>query len=118
MTFKRFEEIFKSRYPDGTVWMHDDYMSHSGNRQKVGVEFAPNTKVYLYRGAYEDILCRIGIKTISKERLAEAEIHLEHLKRRHGDPNMFFPGLYTDCMEDIIKTESFLAEVRRDYVIA
>ena len=116
MTFKRFEEIFKSRYPDGHVWMHDDYMSHPGNRQKVGVEFAPNSKVYLYRGAYEDILCRIGINTISKARLAETVNYLEHLKRHHGDPDVFFGGGYTDNMKDIMKMEAFLAEVRRDYV--
>jgi len=117
MTFRRFEEIFKTKYPDGNVWMHDDYMNHPGNRQKVAVEFAPHGKVYLYRGAYEDILCRIGINTISKARLTELVNRIEYLKRRHGDREEFFGTGYFDNMRDIMEAEAFLAKVLRDYVI-
>ena len=118
MTFKRFEEIFKSRYPDGTVYMHDEF-SHgaSGTRQKIAVIFAPGGKVYMYRGAYEDVLCRIGINTISKERLAELEIHVRDLRDRNGKPDMFFGGIH-DCSDELRRAESRLEEVRRDYIIA
>lgn len=117
MTFRRFEEIFKTKYPTGNVWMHDKFAAHSGNRQKVAVEFVPHGRVYLYRGAYEDILCRIGIKTISKARLSELVNHLESLKRKHGDPDVFFGMGYTDNMRSIMKAEALLAEISRDYVI-
>ena len=118
MTFKRFEEIFKSRYPNGTVYMHDEFChGEAGKRHKVGVEFFPNGKVYMYSGAYEEVLCKMGIKTISKERLAALEESIEYLKRRHGDVDIFFGLGYIDNMREIMEREAFLAEVHRDYVI-
>ena len=118
MTFKRFEEIFKSRYPDGSVWMHDKFEHGApGKRDKVAVVFSPLSKVYMYTGAYDAILQRVGIKCVSKEHLAEAEVTLMDLKDRHGKPDEFF-GIMIDNGDEIARLEKWIEEVKRDYIIA
>ena len=118
MTFKKFETLFKGKYPDGSVDPHDVF-EHGvpGRIQKVHVVFTPNGKGYMYRGAYEDILCKIGIPVISKERFAQLEIRLEHLKELDGTTDEFFGGVF-DCSESIAKLTAEIEKYRKEYVIA
>lgn len=118
MTFKKFQSLFLTKYPDGEVFPHDVFChGESGKIQKVGVVFKPNGKVFMYRGAYEDILCKIGINVISKERFHELEIRLDHLKGLDGTTDEFFGGLW-DCANAIQKLESQIAEYKANWIIA
>ena len=117
MTFARFQEIFASKYPDGEVWMHDVFEhGQRGKRQKVAVVFKPNSKVYMYAGAYEDVLYKVGINCISKERLAEAEIHLKDLKKSNGKPDPFF-GFTIDNSKEIEALEKQIEQYKTEWVI-
>ena len=117
MTFKKFEALFKAKYPMGEVFPHDVF-EHDvpGRIQKVGVVFNPNGKTYMYRGAYEDILCKCGINTISKERFAELEGRLVHLKKLNGATDEFFGGSF-DCSEDIARLTVEIEDYKANYVI-
>ena len=117
MTFKKFETLFKQKYPNGTVYPHDVF-EHGvpGRVQKVNVVFTPDGKGYMYRGAYEDILCRIGINVISKERFAELESRLNHLRELHGSADEFFGGVF-DCSESIETLTAEIEKYRADYII-
>ena len=121
MTFKKFEELFLQKYPDGQCWMHDEFChGQSGYRQKVGIVFKPQTKVYMYAGAYEDILCKVGVNVISKERFAELLVRLEEYKRRqkeYGGTDWFF-GIPVDYSKDITELEAQIAKYRKDWIIA
>lgn len=118
MTFKKFQSLFLSKYPHGHVWMHDEYEHGvSGRRQKVAVAFYPYGKVFMYRGAYEDILCKIGINVISKERFHELEMRLDHFKKLDGTTDEFFGGIW-DCADAIQKLEKEIAEYKANWVIA
>ena len=115
MTFKKFEEIFLSKYPEGCISMHaKSGSSVKGN--KVSVAFAPTGKVYEYAGAYEDVLSKMGFKVISKERLAEVEMRLATLVERNGKP-CFFGGV-VDNTAEIVRVEAFLKEVKDSYIVA
>ena len=117
MTFKKFESLFKEKYPNGTVYPHDVY-EHGvpGRVQKVAVEFAPGGKVYKYAGAYEDILCRMGINVISKERFAEIESNLNHMQELHGSADEFFGGVF-DCSASIATLTAEIEKYRSEYII-
>ena len=114
MTFRRFEEIFKTRYPDGWVLPHGK-LGGTEKSMKTTVCFSPNGKSFLYCGAYEDILCKMGIKTISKARLAETKIRLSDLRERNGKENLF--GMIIDNSREIDRVEEFLSEIEREYII-
>lgn len=117
MTFKKFEELFHQKYPDGQVWMHDEFChGQSRYRQKVGVVFKPQTKVYMYAGAYEDILNKVGISVISKARYNELLARLEQKKRWHGTDDFF--GGVMDCSEEIAEIEAELERIKKECVIA
>lgn len=117
MTFKKFEELFHQKYPDGRVWMHDKF-EHGvpGRRQKVAVEFAPKGKVYMYSGAYEDILCKVGIKVISKGRFNELLARREQLIRWNGTDNFF--GGVMDTSKEIAEIEAEVERIERECIIA
>lgn len=121
MTFKKFEELFHQKYPDGQVWMHDEFChGQSRCRQKVAVVFKPQTKVYMYAGAYEDILNKVGISVISKQRFAELLARLEQYKRwqdDHGGTDGFF-GIPVDYSKDISKLEAEIEQIKKDCIIA
>ena len=118
MTFKKFQSLFATKYPDGRVWMHDEFEHGvSGRRQKVAVEFKPHGKVFMYSGAYEDILCKIGINVISKERFHELEVNLDHLKELNGTTDEFFGGLW-DCTEAISTLEKRIEDYKANWIIA
>ena len=117
MTFQKAHEIFMTKYPEGELVQHGKFGGTQKN-MKITVIFKRGGRCYEYYGAYEDVLCRIGFKVISKERLAEARIRLADLKARHGKVCEFF-GTYTvDNSEEIAKLEAFLAEVEADYIVA
>ena len=115
MTFKKFEEIFRSKYPDGVIAMHGKAGGTEKNK-KVYVAFQPCGKAYMYYGAYEDVLCKMGFNVISKERLAENEMRLESLKERNGKPSFF--GGVVDYTDEIAKIEARLKEYRESWIIA
>ena len=118
MTFKKFQELFATKYPEGEVWMHDAYEhGASGRRQKVAVEFKPHGKVFMYRGAYEDILCKIGINVISKERFSQLEMQLDHFKELDGTTDEFFGGVF-DCADAIQRLEKEIADYKANWIIA
>lgn len=117
MTFKKFEEIFLSKYPEGSISMHAKTGS-SVKSHKVSVAFVPHGLVYEYFGAYEDVLCKMGFKVISKERLSEARVNLAHLKERHGKVCEFFGTHTIDNSKEIARLEAFLAEVEAEYIVA
>lgn len=118
MTFKKFEAAFLGKYPEGTVYPHDVY-EHGvpGRIQKVAVTFTANGKVYMYRGAYEDILCKVGIPVISKERFAELEAQLAKLKGLDGKQDEFF-GMVFDYSADIARLTAEIENYKNNYVIA
>ena len=117
MTFKKFEELFRTKYPEGTVWAHDIF-EHDvpGRVQKVAVVFTTNGKVYKYRGAYEDILCKVGVPVISKERFATLESSLNTLKANDGKTDEFF-GLTFDYSADIARITAEIENYRANYTI-
>lgn len=115
MTFKKFESLFKQKYPSGEVCGHGKFAQTEKNK-KVAVVFNEGGKVYEYYGAYEDILNRLGIKVISESRLYAMESVLEHYKEHNGKPLIF--GGIADYDEKIAALEKEIEEIKRDYVIA
>lgn len=116
MTFMRFEEIFKSAFPEGEVFSHGEFGGTEKSMKTTAV-FAPGGKCYSYYGAYDIVLQKMGLKVISKERFREMEIRLEDLKARNGKEDSFF-GFTVDCSKEIEELEKKLGEYRRDYIIA
>lgn len=114
MTFKKFQSLFATKYPDGWVHPHGKYGGCEKN-MKVTLSFSPNGKSYSYYGAYEDILCRVGINVISKERFSELEMRLERLNEWNGTDDFF--GGVIDNTEAIQKLESQIAEYKANWII-
>ena len=114
MTFRKFEELFKSKYPNGMVCKHGEFAQTEKNK-KVALVFSETNKVYEYYGAYEDILNKIGIPVISKERFASLEQTLEQYKRWHGTEDFF--GGVRDCSADIAKYTAEIENYRANYAI-
>lgn len=117
MTFQKAHDIFMTKYPEGEIFQHGKFGGTQKN-MKITVVFNRGGRAYEYYGAYEDVLCRIGFKVISKERLAEEEIRLHDLKERHGKVCEFFGTHVIDNSEEIARTEAFLQEVHDSYIIA
>lgn len=117
MTFKKFETLFLQKYPNGEAFAHDVF-EHGvpGRVQKVAVVFENGGKVYKYRGAYEDILCKVGIPVISKERFAELEARLAHYQKENGTETLF--GDVFDYSAEIAALTAEIEKYRKEYVIA
>ena len=122
MTFQKAQEIFATKYPEGELVQHGKFGGTEKNR-KITVIFHRNTtgyngsKCYEYYGAYEDVLCRIGFKVISKERLAEMKLRLETVKEWHGKAGFF--GGVVDNSEEIARLEKRIAEYESgEWIIA
>lgn len=114
MTFSRFESIFKEHYPQGGVVAHGRFGGTDKNK-KTAVYFTECGKVYEYYGAYEDILCRLGIKVISTARLESLKLTLEHYRETNGTPSFF--GGVLDHSERISQLEKELADIESNYII-
>lgn len=116
MTFKKFEELFKTKYPYGSVCRHGDFGGAEKNK-KIAVTFDDRpayVKAYLYYGAYEDVLNRVGIPVISKDRLCGMEYSLEEYKRMHGG---IFLGKVLDYSKEIATLEAEIEEIKATRVI-
>lgn len=115
MTFKRFEEIFKSKYPEAECCMHGKFGGTEHNK-KIVIYFTPDGKCYEYYGAYEDVLNRLGIKVITKSRLYSEEAALERYKNMNGTPSLFGDGPL-DYSKEIAEYEERIARIKSDYII-
>lgn len=115
MTFKRFEEIFHSKYPDGEVIAHGK-LGGTEKSKKTTVVFCKHGRSYSYYGAYEDVLTRIGFKVISRQRLGELKARLEQYKEWHGTDNFF--GGTCDYREEIRAITEEIKEYEEEYIIA
>ena len=114
MTFNKFRQIFKLKYPQGSVVAHGKFGGTERNK-KVAVVFEEGGKVYEYYGAYEDILNKIGIKVISRERFESMELTLIALREQNGKPDFF--GGVVDNTEAIKQRRSELENIICNYMI-
>lgn len=115
MTFAKFEALFHSKYPEGEVVSHGKYGGTEKNK-KTTVIFEPMGKSYSYYGAYEDVLCKMGMKVISKERFAELELRLESLAKWNGKEGFF--GEIVNNDHEIAHLTEELRMYREEYTIA
>lgn len=113
VTHATFEELFHRKYPDGETWKHEPEVS--GRIQKTAVIFVPGGKVYFFTGAYEDVLCKIGINVISKERYESKVATLEWMKSQHGTEDFF--GGVVDNTAEIERMTSEIENYTKNYVI-
>lgn len=115
MTFKRFEEIFHAKYPDGEVIAHGQFGGTEKNK-KTTVVFERNGKCYSYYGAYEDVLKKLGFDVISKERLAELEARLDNYKQWNGTDDFF--GGVCDYTAEIKELTERIEHYKKYFIIA
>lgn len=118
MTFKKFEELFKNKYPNGEVVAHGKFGGTEKNK-KTTVIFDKNGKCYEYYGSYMDILNRVGINVVSKSEIERKENELQKLNEEHGKPNKYdFFGIepIIDNTSKIEDCEEWL-NIRRTYII-
>lgn len=114
MTFKKFEELFKTKYPEGEVVAHGQFGGTERNK-KTTVIFKPEGKCYEYYGAYEDVLCRVGIDVISKHRYQSMKASLEWYKKDHGTPKLF--GGTVDHSETIARLTKEIEDIEKNTII-
>lgn len=114
MTFNKFRQVLKSKYPQSEVYAHGKFGNTEHNK-KVALAFEPDGKVYEYYGAYEDILNKCGIKVISKERFVSLELMLITLREMNGEPDFF--GGFIDNTEAIKERTEELESIRQNYMI-
>ncbi len=123
MTFARFEEMVKERYPEAELFKHGEF---AGNKINVAIVFNPRSaidpytmewtgKVYQYNGTYCEVLNRIGIKAIYKHDLDAYYNRLERAKRMHGQEGWF--GDIIDNTEEIARLEKEISDYENNYVI-
>lgn len=117
MTFKQFEQLFHSKYPDGRCWMHNEMCRDQWRKvDKVAVEFVPGGKVHFYAGAYEDVLCKIGVPTISRQRMNNLEANLAKLQATDGQVDEFF-GIMVDNSAEIARLTAEIEQIRSTHVV-
>ena len=112
MTFKRFEEIVKSKYPEAELFSHGEF---AGNKINVAIIYEPYGKVYKYNGTYCEVLNRIGIKAIYKHDVESYRATLEMFKRTNGTEGFF--GKVIDNTESISNIERDIADFEQNYII-
>lgn len=112
MTFKRFEEIVKGKYPEAELFAHGEF---SGNKINVAIVFEPHGKVYKYNGTYCSVLCRLGIKAIYRHDLEGYRATLDMYKRTNGTKGFF--GDTIDNTEEIAKCEADISDFEQNYII-
>ena len=112
MTFRRFEEIVKGKYPESELFSHGEF---AGSKINVTVIFEPHGKCYHYNGTYCEVLNRLGIKAIYKHDLESYRATLEMLKRTNGTQGFF--GDLIDNTERIANIEADIANFEQNYII-
>ena len=116
MTFEKYQEAFKAKYPNGRTWMHNDMCrDQSGYKGKVAVEFVPGGKLYFYTGAYEDVLNKIGVNSISKERYSTLTDRLARYLEMNGQEDLF--GCVIDLSREIAETQAELKRIETECVV-
>lgn len=103
MKFKRFEELFHMKYPNGTVHQHGTF-GGTEKSMKVAIEFTPYSKVKTFYGSYQDVLKKIGIDVVYKEDIDRAKAKLERLKDEDGQVSFF---------DEVIDNSELIAEVEK-----
>ena len=117
MTFQKFVEILKTKYPDAEAYAHDTMCGGVPHyKQKTAIAFVKGGKLRHYSGAYEDVLTKVGIPTITHERLDPIIATLEMRKAEHGATDMFF-GVKIDNSVIIEQLEARIAEIKSTYFI-
>ena len=115
MTFKRFEEIVKSKYPEAEVFSHGEFERGVRSKINVTVIFEPHGKCYHYNGTYCEVLNRLGIKAIYKHDLESCRATLEMYKRTNGTEGFF--GNKIDNTESIANIEADISNFEKNYII-
>lgn len=118
MTFNKFKEILKSKYPEATACSHGEFAGTERNK-KVEINFFRNGKCYEYYGSYIEILNRIGIPCVYESDIKWGEKRLAELKERHGKSNPFslFNKTPVDNSKEIEKMEKWLSDIKSGHYI-
>lgn len=116
MTFDKFEQLVKAKYPDARLFPHGKMHGSVQSKINVGVEFYKGGKVYQYSATYCEVLNKLGIKAIYSHNLKATEEHLEYAKRTNGQKNIF-SGKVIDKASEIEELEKVLEDYRKNYVI-
>lgn len=112
MTNERANEIFRTKYPEGRIFMRGKFGGTGSGA--LAVEFRDGGKVYDYQGqSYAEVLRRFGFNVIYKhdvvnieKRIADLEYEIEHKKSKYS----LFVVEYSD--ETISQKKEQLKEYR------
>lgn len=102
MTEARANEIFKTKYPNGSILRKNS--TSAGN--KYWVVFDENSKAYFYSAtSYAELLRRLKFNVIYKHDLNNAEANVERYTKQLEDLNNGIkPGLLLIPIEDYIES--------------
>ncbi len=115
MTFKTFEDLLHTKYPEAGACPHGKFGGTSRTNQ-VEINFTPAGKCYCYYGSYQDILLRLGIKVVYQADIDRAKRHIARLKSEHGQPGLF--GGIRDLSNEIQEWEEYLTKIESgEYII-
>ncbi len=109
MEFKKFEELFKVKYPEGEVFRHGEF-AHTRENGKVVVIFRKGGKCYDYSGSYQTILSKLGIPVYTTEDVYNIKRDLERYRKENGKKSQFF-DFVLDWTEEIERLEAILEEI-------
>lgn len=115
MTFSKFEELFKSKYPAGKVVAHGKFAGTQRNG-KTTLIFSDGGLAYQYYGSYEEILNRVGVKVISASHLRSLEVALDNYRKWHGMPKFMGTG-FEDHSFDIQRLDAEIEEIKNNYLV-
>ena len=96
MTFETFKAFAESARNDITVYRHGEY---ANDRNKVGVVFNGNSKVYSYSGSYSDVLNALGIEHTTSDIIWRLENRIASLEANNGKVNIFSKSIIDNSME-------------------
>ena len=118
MTFNQFATLAAKYRPDAIVHAHGEY----GVGQCVGIVFkamdtGAESKVYLYKGSYIDILNALGIKVVRQFDLEDVRERLFRAKEKHGKAGLFSKGRAMDMSREIERLEELMKSYETEYII-
>ena len=103
MTFSRFEEVVKEKYPQARLFKHGEF---AGSKINVAIIFnGEHGKVYNYNGTYCDVLNRLGIKAVYKHNYDSAKATLERYIRDNGKTCVFSGKPFDHSVQIALWTE-------------